>query len=344
MKKLVFIALCLGLSGCASAGIVKLSPDTYMLMRSSAAGMFANMSTLKAKVIQEANKFAEDQGKIAIPLATNEVRPTHGFPSFEYQFRVIDKNDYEARRTHLVPGSGTIIQRDEALPSDCQGTGFLLAKTGLIVTNYHVVEERPYIKTLFPKSGKTFKAKVVLKDVNNDIIILQLSDFNFSDISEHSIPYSVISSDSVKMGQDVFTLGFPLGEILGKTAKLSSGKISALYGLQDDPRLFQISNPIQPGNSGGALFSENGELVGIVVASLNARYFYERADIIPQNVNFAIKSNYLVNLISMLPEEEVVMERENLLGEDSLEKQIDSIFPFVVTVIATNKSEKEDDE
>mgnify|MGYP001284334918 CR=1 FL=1 len=48
--------------------------------------------------------------------------------------------------------------------------------------------------------------------------------------------------------------------------------------------------------------NENGEIVGVVVSTLNARYFYENESIIPQNVNFAIKGSYVSNLISILPE------------------------------------------
>ena len=90
---------------------------------------------------------------------------------------------------------------------------------------------------------------------------------------------------------------------MGDNSRFSSGRINSLYGIQDDPRLLQISNPLQPGNSGGPLFSSKGELIGVVVSSLSAKYFfYDNAGIIPQNVNFAIKISYLRNIFSMLPE------------------------------------------
>lgn len=113
---LLVIVLCL--TGCATTQIVQLSPDTYILSRSSAAGMFANMSKLKLKIIQEANEFAQSKGKIAIPLSSNEIRPSHGFPSFEYQFRVVDKNDPEARRTHLIKSPDVSIKSDSSFKAD----------------------------------------------------------------------------------------------------------------------------------------------------------------------------------------------------------------------------------
>ncbi len=102
MRKVLALLVCFGLAGCANPGIVKLSPDTYMLSRVDHGGIFGNSARMKANVISEANEFAESQGKVAIPLATNEspMWPGH-FASVEYQFRVVDKNDAEAQRTSL---------------------------------------------------------------------------------------------------------------------------------------------------------------------------------------------------------------------------------------------------
>ncbi len=91
---------------------------------------------------------------------------------------------------------------------------------------------------------------------------------------------------------------------------------------------------IQPGNSGSPLFNSNGEFIGLVFSSLNAKFFYENSDIIPQNVNFAVKSNYLLNLISLLPDEKEISDRKNLLKDLPLEKQIELIQPFIVNVKA----------
>jgi hypothetical protein len=121
MFSFVLLVAAIALVGCANPGIVKLSPDTYMITRQDRAGIFGNASKLKAEVIQEASAFAETQGKVAIPLATNE-RPMGGgpgqFASFEYQFRVVDKNDPEARRTSLVPRADVVIEKSEKISAD----------------------------------------------------------------------------------------------------------------------------------------------------------------------------------------------------------------------------------
>ena len=212
------------------------------------------------------------------------------------------------------------------------GSGTLISETGLIVTNFHVIDNSSEIEVYFPQINKEYIADIVLKDKNNDLAILRLREFNFSETFSKSIPFIVSTSSSSKLGEDVFTLGFPLGEILGKSSKFSSGKINSLFGIQDDPRVYQVSNPIQPGNSGGPLFNSGGEFIGIVFSSLNAKFFYENADIIPQNVNFAIKSNYLLNLISLLPDEIEISNRKNSLSGLPIEKQIELIQPFIVNV------------
>jgi hypothetical protein len=96
-----------------------MSPDTYMLSRADRAGIFGNTAALKAGVIKEATDFAESQGKVAIPIASHEtpVYPGH-FATFEYQFRVVDKNDPEAKRTSLTPRADIVIQKSEKISAD----------------------------------------------------------------------------------------------------------------------------------------------------------------------------------------------------------------------------------
>lgn len=108
------ILLTIFLSGCANPGIVQLSPDTYMLARADHGGIFGNTAKLKAGVIQDANEFAATIGKVAIPFSTNEtpVYPGH-LATFEYQFRVINKDDPEAKRTHLIPRPDLVIEKNE---------------------------------------------------------------------------------------------------------------------------------------------------------------------------------------------------------------------------------------
>lgn len=118
------IAACLAvtLNGCGNAGIVKLSPDTYMLTRQDYGGIFGNAAKMKADVINEASEFAQKQGKIAIPLSVQETplrsNVPGGFASIEYQFRVVDADDTEAKRTHLPKSPDVFIKRDDSIKID----------------------------------------------------------------------------------------------------------------------------------------------------------------------------------------------------------------------------------
>ena len=121
MKKYSFLQF-IFLFGCANPGIVPLSPDTYMLFKEDHAGIFGSMAKLKADVIGEANEFAMKQGKIAIPISVHEkpigINRPGDWASFEYQFRVVDKNDSEARRTSLTPRADIVIEKTENVSAD----------------------------------------------------------------------------------------------------------------------------------------------------------------------------------------------------------------------------------
>lgn len=111
--------MALVIAGCANPGIVQLSPDTYMLSRIDKAGMFGNPAAFKAKVIQEANDFAAKQGKVAIPLGLEQTPTYPGhFGSVEYQFRVVDKSDPEARRTSLTPRPDIVVDSTSRITAD----------------------------------------------------------------------------------------------------------------------------------------------------------------------------------------------------------------------------------
>lgn len=107
----------------------------------------------------------------------------------------------------------------------------------------------------------------------------------------------VIDSPEYLLGKKCFTIGYPLTPIQGFDPKFTEGSISSLSGIDDDPSMLQISVPIQLGNSGGALVSETGEVLGIVHAQLDSAVTFEVAGGLPQNVNYAIKTGPLLKLL-----------------------------------------------
>ena len=178
------------------------------------------------------------------------------------------------------------------------GTGFMFSSSDYVITSYHVVHGSKSISVRFT-NGEQIDATIAVKDTNNDIAILKLSK---SPTSRQNI-ITLGDSTSVKTGDRVFTYGFPLVDLLGhQEPRYSEGFINSLSGMSNDPRLFQVSIPIQPGNSGGPIFNEKGELIGIATSSIDSVQTQKVFGATPQNVNFAIKSSYINSLLPNLPD------------------------------------------
>ena len=124
------------------------------------------------------------------------------------------------------------------------------------------------------------------------------------------------SSSGVKLGEQVTTIGYPLTSMLGSSPKFAAGVVSSKSGFQDDPRSLQISAQVQPGSSGSPLFDSDGNVVGVVVATLDAAKAYQISSAIPQNVNYAIKADYLLSLVSMLPAGDALAPRTTVFSPE----------------------------
>ncbi|WP_425059061.1 hypothetical protein SCACP_37150 [Sporomusa carbonis] len=173
------------------------------------------------------------------------------------------------------------------------GTGFFITPTS-VVTNYHVIADAKRIEVTF-QNEYTVTAKVLGKDEANDVAILSVEG-----LASRVVPLSLGITNSIKEGEKVYTIGFPLSNDLGTRPKISEGLVNGLTGLKDDPTVFQISIPIQPGNSGGPLITSDGRVIGITSSGLNSVYYLRNVGTVPQNVNFAVKSDYILPLLNVV--------------------------------------------
>ena len=107
------------------------------------------------------------------------------------------------------------------------------------------------------------------------------------------------------------TVGFPTIGLQRFAPKLAKGKIASLSGAGDDARYSQISVPVQPGNSGGALVDERGNVVGVVSAKLSARAALSTSGTLPENVNYAAKSSFLLGFLESVPEVSAKLKEPN---------------------------------
>jgi S1-C subfamily serine protease len=217
-------------------------------------------------------------------------------------------------------GNGLVVNEDRDVKAT--GSGLLLSQSGYISTNYHVIEDAKTITVEITEEGvaKSYNATIIQKDIANDLAILKIEDKSFVTIKE-ALKYSVKESGMVEVGSPVFTIGFPyaLGG-MGKESKYTDGKVSARTGYNGAVNSYQTSIPVQPGNSGGPVFNDSGQLIGVINATIRD------AD----NVSYAIKLNYLKTLIELLPE---AINLPNFNSSNlSSEQKIKNISPCVVLI------------
>ncbi|MBC8282490.1 MAG: tetratricopeptide repeat protein [Nitrospinae bacterium] len=229
------------------------------------------------KLAQERKRLEEERNKLEVLIRKKEIQ--------ERQKREALRIDEKKRKEQ------SRVQRAYS------GTGFLFSSKNYVITNWHVISGTNKITVKF-LNGEKIKAEVALKDPQNDIAFLKLE-------RQPQLPPSDLKigdSSRIKISDEVFTIGYPAYWLLGENPKYTRGEVNALSGIKDDPRVFQISVQIQPGNSGGPLFNSRGEVIGITQATLDPKLAIESFGTLPQNVNYAIKSNYISALLPMLPE------------------------------------------
>ena len=199
------------------------------------------------------------------------------------------------------------------------GTGFFISRDGYLITNYHVIKNPKGIG-ITQNFETIYDVTIVATDVINDIAILQIRDPEFKQLP-NPIPYTLKSS-LAQQGDDCFTIGYPLIEAMGKEPKLTKGIISALTGFHGNESQYQITATAFGGNSGGPLFDKQGNIIGVVSATLGNR----------ETVTYAVKTNSILNLINSLPNKPA-LPRTNKISRKSLPLQVSQIRDFVCFIV-----------
>jgi S1-C subfamily serine protease len=186
--------------------------------------------------------------------------------------------------------------------SGSTGSGFFVSKLGHIVTNEHVVRQCGSV-TVGDNANKQVKASVLETDKRNDLALLRISSTQMASAETKSlisklglklVPLAsegLFKSDDVELGEDVLVAGYPYGELFSNSIKVTKGIVSSNKGMGDDRGQFQMDAAVQPGNSGGPIYDENGNIVGVVVAQLNKLKVAKAIGSMPENVNFGIKAS-----------------------------------------------------
>lgn len=212
-------------------------------------------------------------------------------------------------------------------PATAQWSGSAIAISRYyLATNYHVVEDASslVITGVNGNLRKDYKIEVVATDKTNDLAICKVIDNDFDGFE--AIKYG-FNTETVDVGTEIFVLGYPMTNYMGEELKLTTGVISSKSGYKGDVSIYQISAPVQPGNSGGPLFNYYGDLIGIVNAKLTGA----------ENVGYAIKLSYLRNLVESC-NERIDYNTTNQLFGKSLAEKVKDITPFVLMVKANTIS------
>ena len=207
------------------------------------------------------------------------------------------------------------------------GSGIIISKSGYIITNYHVINTANDIQVEFNLNDKiqTFNAEIVEFDKQNDLAVLKILDINFDGLEEINYNFKSRISD---VGTKVYTFGYPRIGVQGEEIKITDGIISSKTGYEGERNKYQVTAPMQPGNSGGPLFDDKGNFIGINSSQLN-----EDAETTKnaQNVNYSIKTSYVLNLIDILPKS-IELPSYTKLESLPLTEQIKEISKYVVLI------------
>ena len=172
---------------------------------------------------------------------------------------------------------------------------------GHVVTNAHVVKSCKRV-TVGENINKQTPAEVIATDKRHDLALLKLSSLKLTSAETNSlirkldvklIPLAadgLLRFEDVELGEKVLVAGYPYGDIFSNTIKVTLGIVSAVRGIGNDSGQFQMDAAVQAGSSGGPIYDENGNIVGVVVAQLNKLKIAKAIGSLPENVNFGIKA------------------------------------------------------
>ncbi|MFA6945890.1 MAG: serine protease [Pedobacter sp.] len=226
-------------------------------------------------------------------------------------------NSIKRSQNALIKNINDKPAKGPADPGEFGGTGFALSSNGYLVTNFHVVKDADsvYVQN---SEGEAFKAKLIYQDPAYDLAVLQITDPAFEKLA--SLPYTFKKSPS-DVGEDVFTIGFPRDDqVLGK------GYVSARNGNAGDTVTYQVSIPVNPGNSGGPLLDTRGNIVGIINGKQP----------LADGAAFAIKSSYILKSIQAIPQdsldEKLILNKRNSLAGLSRKDQFKKLEPYIYMV------------
>jgi S1-C subfamily serine protease len=272
----ILAGLAIALNGCAGprARDIDMGANRYLV--TATGSRYADFGTIEQ----------------AFQARASDVAHQHGFDSYRvseystgYTMTPLGPTPTARGVVYVYNGPKKTADGRAARPagSKSSGTAFAVSPDGVLLTNAHVAASCAEI-SVRRFDGSTYSATLLAADGLNDLALIK--------IATPTPDYTQFRGGAeIRQGDSVVAVGFPLHQDLSAGTVLTTGTVSALAGVQNDSRKLQFSAPIQPGNSGGPLLDQSGNVVGIVTSSMSTVAQAARTGAIPENINFAIKAS-----------------------------------------------------
>jgi serine protease Do len=228
----------------------------------------------------------------------------------EYQSLSKEMKKMEAAQNKIIKD---LKQSSIPIAANYSGTGFLISSKGYVLTSYHLIKNADSVFVENEQLGRV-KAQKIFEDKKYDMALLKIEEESAKFLGR--IPY-MMKKKNAEIGEKIFTLGFPREDIV-----FGEGSISSASGYEGDTLAYQISIPVNPGNSGGPLLDEQGNLIGIISGK------HKGADA----SNFAIKSGYIKEFLNIYPGNKIISSQKNSLGYLKRSEQIKKLKPFIFNI------------
>jgi S1-C subfamily serine protease len=310
--RFLLAAAILILAGCRSTPIESLATSAVPIGRSSdqiAAVIQSSLTVNGWRIIgQGPNEISADMGTVSTTVWVIRIRIRYDTSHYEIAYVDSVNMDYDAARGVIhenynrrienlkqsinrglaglppmtsVSTPTTIEPPTSRTPPGLNvfstGTGFFITGDGYLITNAHVADGCSSIET---QHGERLALKAI--DRESDLALLKQAGV----IGQAHV--KLRSGRGIRLADEVIALGFPFGGQVSSDMNVTIGNVSALAGIGNDRRYFQLTAPLQPGNSGGPILDHDGNLVGVVVYKLATGFGLKNFGDIPQNVNFGV--------------------------------------------------------
>lgn len=230
-----------------------------------------------------------------------------------------DMENIKRSQTDLIKNIKSTKQTKDII--QYSGTGFALSSNGYLVTNYHVIKDADSVYVQNSK-GESYKVETLYIDPEYDIAVLHIKDENFKNLA--TVPYTFKKSNA-ELGEDVYTIGYPKDDVV-----YGKGYLSSSTGFGGDSIAYQISIPVNPGNSGGPLMDTRGNVIGIVSGKQT------QAD----GAAFAVKSDFLMRAVNSIPpdslKQKLTINKKNTLAGLNRTQQIKKMQDYIFMVKVYN--------